>query len=210
MHIHSYPSKLLSEAIDEFSRLPGIGEKTALRLVLHLLRQEHEDVERMGHVLLRLKKEVQHCKKCYNISDKEICPICMDTSRDHDIICVVENIKNVLLFEKTAQYRGMYHVLGGLISPMDGIGPDDLTIPSLISKVEKNNVKEVIFALSTTMEGDTTSFYLYKKIKHMPVKITTIARGVSFGNDLEYADELTLGRSVKERTVFDKKINYTI
>ncbi len=126
MHIHSYPSKLLSEAIDEFSRLPGIGEKTALRLVLHLLRQEHEDVEKMGNVILRLKKEVQHCKKCYNISDKEICPICMDTSRDHDIICVVENIKNVLLFEKTAQYRGMYHVLGGLISPMDGIGPDEL------------------------------------------------------------------------------------
>lgn len=204
MQHQTYPSRLLSEAVDEFSRLPGIGEKTALRLVLHLLRQPLDSVEKMGHVLIRLKREILHCTQCHNISDTPVCSICSDPRRDRKTICVVENIKNVLLFESTEQYQGLYHVLGGLISPMEGIGPGDLSIDSLLKKAEQEETEEIIFALSTTMEGDTTSFYLHKKLKNRPVKITTIARGVSIGGDLEYADEITLGRSVKERTLFDK------
>ena len=199
----NYSSKLLEEAVEEFASLPGIGRKTALRLVLFLLKQEEEEVERFGNTVLRLKKEIVHCKVCHNISDSEVCKICNDPYRDKQIICVVENIRDVMSIENTQQYSGIYHVLGGIISPMDGIGPADLKIDSLIEKAAREQVKEVILALSTTMEGDTTNFYIYKKLKQTPVAVTTLARGVSIGDDLEYADEITLGRSILNRTKFE-------
>ena len=202
MH-QNYSSKLLEEAVDEFASLPGIGRKSALRMVLFLLRQDDKEVERFGQTVLKMKKEIMHCKICHNISDTEVCSICTDNYRDHEIICVVENIRDVMSIENTQQFSGIYHVLGGIISPLDGIGPADLTIDSLVEKARNNAVREVILALSTTMEGDTTNFYIYKKLQETAVKVTTLARGVSIGDDLEYADEITLGRSILNRTDFE-------
>ena len=202
MEISRYPSKLLEEAVEVFAGLPGIGKKTALRLVLFLLRQDKDVVEHFGQTILRLKNEIRYCKSCNNISDKEICDICANPHRDHSLVCVVENPQDVMAVENTGQYHGIYHVLGGVISPLDGIGPDDLMLHPLEEKIKRGEVKEVILALSTTMEGDTTNFYLYKKFRDYPVKITTLARGVSIGGELEYTDEVTLGRSIANRTPF--------
>ncbi len=199
----NYSSKLLEEAVEEFASLPGIGKKTALRLVLFLLKQEDSVVERFGSTILKMKKEILHCKICHNISDSDVCNICADNYRDHETVCVVENIRDVMSIENTQQYSGIYHVLGGIISPIDGIGPADLNIDSLVEKAIRKDIREVILALSTTMEGDTTNFYIYKKLKNSPVSVTTLARGVSIGDDLEYADEITLGRSILNRTRFE-------
>lgn len=197
-----YPSALLEKAVSEFSKLPGIGRKTALRLVLHLLRQDEQHVEGFAEAITTLKKEVKYCSSCHNISDSEMCNICADTSRDPSVVCVVENIKDVMAIENTVQYKGQYHVLGGIISPIDGIGPSDVEIASLINRVKENDVKEVILALSATMEGDTTNFYIYRKLEPFDIKVSIIARGVSVGNELEYTDEVTLGRSILNRTSF--------
>jgi recombination protein RecR len=197
-----FHSKLLNSAVDEMSRLPGIGRKTALRLVLFLLRLPISEVKRFGESFINLREQVHYCKRCNNISDTEICEICGNPRRDSSIICVVESIRDVISIENTQQYNGLYHVLGGIISPMDGIAPSDLKIDSLIERIAKNTVTEVIMAISATMEGETTCFYLYKKLLQYRVQITTIARGVSFGDELEYADELTLGRSIKNRQPF--------
>ncbi|NLZ96188.1 MAG: recombination protein RecR [Bacteroidales bacterium] len=199
-----YPSALLESAVNEFSKLPGIGRKTALRLVLHLLRQDNEDVQDFAEAITTLKKEVKYCSTCYNISDSEVCSICADTSRNPSVVCVVENIKDVMAIENTVQYKGKYHVLGGIISPIDGIGPTDVEIASLINRVKEKGVKEVILALSATMEGDTTNFYIYRKLEHLNIKVSIIARGVSVGNELEYTDEVTLGRSILNRTPFNE------
>ncbi|MBP1639266.1 MAG: recombination protein RecR [Bacteroidetes bacterium] len=199
-----YPSVILEDAVNEFAKLPGIGQKTALRLVLHLLRQDKSDVEHFGNTLITLKNEIRYCKMCHNISDSELCLICGDKTRDDKTLCVVENIKDVMSIENTQQYRGLYHVLGGIISPMDGIGPSDLEIESLINRVKTEPIKEVILALSPTMEGDTTNYYIYRKLSQSNIVISTIARGVSIGNELEYADEITLGRSILNRTLFSQ------
>lgn len=198
----SYPSVLLEEAVNEFSKLPGIGKKTALRLVLHLLRQSESDVTSFGNAVIRLKQEVHYCDCCHNISDSDLCNICADERRDHELVCVVENVREVMAVENTAQYSGVYHVLGGLISPMDGVGPSDLEMESLVERVRNKEVKEVVLALSATMEGDTTGFYLYRKLAGLDVRITTIARGIAIGDELEYADEVTLGRSIINRIDF--------
>lgn len=203
MNTHNYPSRLLEDAVNEFAKLPGIGRKTALRLVLYLLKQETEEVNHFGETMIKLRNEIKYCTSCNNISDTEVCNICANNSRDHSIICIVENIQDVLSIENTQQYNGIYHVLGGIISPMDGIGPGELKLDTLEEKISKAEVKEIIFALSTTMEGDTTNFYIYKKFKMYPIKISTIARGVSIGDELEYADEITLGRSILNRTPFE-------
>ncbi len=200
-----YPSQLLEKAVSEFAKLPGIGRKTALRLVLHLLRQDTEDVEHLAEAVTRMKHEVKHCRVCHNISDSELCPICSNPQRDSSTICVVENIRDVMAIENTAQYNGLYHVLGGVISPMDGIGPSDLEINSLVSRVAEGGVKEVILALSPTMEGDTTNFYIFRKLASYDVRLTVIARGIAVGDELEYADEVTLGRSILNRTPFEGK-----
>lgn len=200
---HNYSSKLLEEAVEEFASLPGIGKKTALRLVLYLLRQEESVVEHFSSTLLKMKREIRHCRICHNISDNDVCSICSDPYRDHKIVCVVENIRDIISIENTQQYKGIYHVLGGIISPIDGIGPADLKIDSLIEKSNNNTINEVILALSTTMEGDTTNFYIYKKLQDTPVVVTTLARGVAIGDDLEFADEITLGRSILNRTKFE-------
>lgn len=200
-----YPSQLLERAVQEFSKLPGVGRKTALRLVLHLLRQEDQDVQAFVEAVSRLKHDVCYCKTCHNISDAERCPICADPRRDATTVCVVENIQDVMAVENTQQYQGLYHVLGGVISPMDGIGPSDLEIESLVKRVEEGGVREVILALSPTMEGDTTNFYIFRKIAPYDVSISIIARGVSVGNELEYTDEVTLGRSIVNRTPFEGK-----
>ena len=202
MPVTEFPSRLLENAVNEFSSLPGIGRKTALRLVMHLLRQSENDVERFGENIIKLKKEVHYCTRCHNISDTEICEICNDRSRDESLLCVVENIRDVIAIENTGQYRGLYHVLGGIISPMDGIGPSDLNISSLEEKIKSGTVKEVILALSTTMEGDTTNFYIYRRIGVNNLKISTLSRGVAIGDELEYTDEITLGRSIVNRTPF--------
>lgn len=207
MDINKFSSKLLENAVNEFAKLPGIGRKTALRLVLHLLKQDAEQVNMFGESIIKLRNEVKHCKMCNNISDNDICEICSNPSRDHSVICVVESIKDVIAIENTQQYNGIYHVLGGIISPMDGIGPNDLKIDLLEKNVAKGNVKELIFALSTTMEGDTTNFFLYKKLSKYNIIMSTIARGVSIGDELEYTDELTLGRSIVNRTPFETSIN---
>lgn len=199
-----YPSALLENAVNEFSKLPGIGKKTALRLVLHLLRQNTSSVENFASAMTLLKNNVKYCRSCYNISDEDICPICSNPARDNTTICIVENIKEVMAIENTSQFRGLYHVLGGIISPIDGIGPNDLQIESLINRVSHGEIKEVILALSTTMEGDTTNFYIYKKLMNFDVKISIIARGISFGDEIEYADEVTLGRSIANRTLFNE------
>ena len=200
-----YPSQLLERAVQEFSKLPGVGRKTALRLVLHLLRQEDQDVQAFVAAVSRLKHDVCYCKTCHNISDAERCPICADPRRDATTVCVVENIQDVMAVENTQQYQGLYHVLGGVISPMDGIGPSDLEIDSLVKRVEEGGVREVILALSPTMEGDTTNFYIFRKLAPYDVSISIIARGVSVGNELEYTDEVTLGRSIVNRTPFEGK-----
>ena len=202
MFRQNYSSVLLEKAVDEFSSLPGIGRKSALRLALHLLKQPQENVERFGNSFIALRQGVKYCHVCNMISDENICSVCSDSSRDRSIICVVESIRDVLSIENTGQYRGLYHVLGGIISPMDGVGPGDLPIKELAERVVSGEVKEVILALSTSMEGETTSFYLYKKLSGTGVQITTIARGVGFGDDLEYTDELTLGKSIENRHLF--------
>lgn len=198
----SYESELLEKAVTELSRLPGIGRKTALRLSLHLLRQDEQFATDLGSSIINLRKGVVYCKQCHNISQTEICPICSDFSRDSSTICVVENVKDVMSFENTRQYKGVYHVLGGLISPIDGVGPEQLEIKSLIERVQKGEIKEVILALSATMEGDTTCFFIYKQLLPYNIRITQIARGVSIGNEIEYTDEITLGRSIVSRTPF--------
>ena len=201
-----YPSRLLENAVAHFSRLPGIGRKTALRLALYLLRQDTEDVEQLGAALIAMRREVKRCQLCHNISDNDICPICSDPRRDRQTLCVVENIQDVMAIENTQQYNGLYHVLGGVISPMDGIGPGDLEIQSLVDRVGEGEVQEVILALSPTMEGDTTNFYIFRKLAPFAdLKITVIARGVAMGDELEYADEVTLGRSILNRTLFEAK-----
>ena len=203
----NYSSKLLEKAVEEFAKLPGIGKKTALRLVLNLLNREVDDVTRFATAITSLREEIRFCKKCHNISDIEICQLCSNPSRDNSTLCVVEDIRDVMAIENTQQYRGLYHVLGGVISPMDGIGPQHLNIESLIDKVNSGEVKEIILALSTTMEGDTTNFYIFKKLKEAPVKVSTIARGIAFGDELEYADEITLGRSIANRLPYESSIN---
>tara|TARA_Y100000385_G_scaffold98984_1_gene102376 strand:+ start:2068 stop:2685 length:618 start_codon:yes stop_codon:yes gene_type:complete len=203
----NYSSKLLEQAVEEFAKLPGIGKKTALRLVLNLLNREVDDVTRFATAITSLREEIRFCKKCHNISDIEICQLCSNPNRDNSILCVVEDIRDVMAIENTQQYRGLYHVLGGVISPMDGIGPQHLNIESLINKVNSGEVKEIIFALSTTMEGDTTNFYIFKKLKETSVKVSTIARGIAFGDELEYADEITLGRSIANRLPYESSIN---
>ena len=199
-----YPSILLENAVNEFAKLPGVGRKTALRLVLHLLRQDVNDVIQFSQAMTMLRKDVKHCRVCHNISDEDVCPICSDPRRDESLVCVVENVKEVMVIENTAQFKGLYHVLGGIISPIDGIGPADLEIESLVKRVAEGKIKEVIFALSTTMEGDTTNFYIYKKLKPYDVKVSMIARGISIGDEIEYADEVTLGRSIINRMPFNE------
>lgn len=208
----NYPSILLSKAVDQFASLPGIGRKTALRLVLHLLRQSDHDVEAFTAALNSLKKDVHYCRICHTVSDQEVCPICQSHKRDKNIVCVVENVQDVMSIENTGQYHGLYHVLGGVISPMDGIGPSDLEIDSLVARIEPEEIQEVILALPTTMEGDTTNFYIYRRLQNaysqspiannQGLKISQIARGVAIGNELEYTDEITLGRSIINRIEF--------
>ena len=202
----AYPSTLLENAVDELSALPGVGRKTALRLSLYLLRREPEYAERLGTALQALRRDVKYCRTCHNICDTDLCDICADTSRDRSTVCVVENVKDVMTVENTAQFRGLYHVLGGIISPIDGIGPADLEIDSLVKRVAAGEVREVVLALSTTMEGDTTNFFIYRKLSAYPVRVTVIARGVSIGDELEYADEVTLGRSILNRVEFNDAI----
>lgn len=197
-----YPSALLEKAVSEFAKLPGIGRKTAMRLVLHLLRQERSVAESLGESLITLRREVKYCSVCHNISDSDVCQICATPSRDRTTICVVETIRDVMAVENTQQFRGLYHVLGGVISPMDGVGPADLQIDSLVTRVENEGVKEVILALGSTMEGDTTGFYIYRKLAHTGVEITAIAKGIPVGDELEYTDEVTLGRSIMARVPF--------
>ena len=213
--MNNYPSILLSEAVDQFASLPGVGRKTALRFVLHLLRQSDKEVEVFAGALTRLKQEVKYCRVCHTISDQEVCPICQSHSRDKHTICVVENVQDVMSIENTGQYNGLYHVLGGIISPMDGVGPSDIEIDSLVARIEKEDIHEVILALPTTMEGDTTNFYICRRLQNTtlhhstqllidttPLKISQIARGVAIGNELEYTDEITLGRSIVNRIEF--------
>ena len=202
--VQQYSSALLEKAVGEFAKLPGIGRKTALRLVLFMLRQGDNDVDQFVNAVSKMKREVKYCRVCHNISDTDVCPICSDHSRDAAIICVVENVQDVLAVENTQQFHGLYHVLGGIISPMDGIGPADLEIDSLVSRVAAGGVKEVILALSSTMEGDTTNFYISRKLADYSVKLSVIARGISVGDELEYTDEVTLGRSILNRTPFNQ------
>lgn len=198
-----FSSPLLEAAVTELSRLPGIGRKTALRLALHLLRRSEDEAEALGESIISLRRNICYCRSCHNISETDLCPICASDRRDHSTVCVVENVNDVMSIERTRQFQGVYHVLGGVISPMDGIGPDMLEIDSLIERAASGAVREVIFALGATMEGDTTNFYIFRKLAPYPqVKITQLARGVAVGNDLEYTDELTLGRSLLQRTLF--------
>ncbi len=206
MSHQQYPSSLLENAVNEFSKLPGIGRKTALRLSLHLLRQSEAEAEKFGNAMIQLRKEIKYCRMCHNISDTGICQICSNPARDNKTICVVENIRDVMSIENTQQFKGLYHVLGGIISPMDGVGPGDIEINSLIERVEKEEINEVILALGATMEGDTTNFYIYRKLSPYNVRITTIARGVAVGDELEYADEVTLGRSILNRVDFSNAL----
>ena len=198
-----YSSLLLDKAVGEFAKLPGIGRKTALRLVLHLLKQPDADVASFADAITTMKRDVKYCSVCHNVSDSELCPICSDSRRDSSLVCVVENIRDVMAIENTMQYHGLYHVLGGILSPMDGIGPADIEIDSLVSRVANGGVSEVILALSPTMEGDTTNFYISRRLRGYGVKLSVIARGIAVGNELEYADEVTLGRSILKRTPFE-------
>jgi recombination protein RecR len=202
MSFSEYPSKLLETAVNEFASLPGIGRKTAFRLVMNLLKRDSEEVKRFGESIIRLHREIHYCKLCHNISDSETCSICSDEKRERSLVCVVENIQDVMAIENTRQYRGIYHVLGGVISPVDGIGPGDLKIDSLEEKVKNGGVSEIILALSTTMEGDTTNFYLFRRLNKYDVLMTTLARGVAIGDELEYTDEITLGRAINNRNPY--------
>ncbi|MCZ4320082.1 recombination mediator RecR [Aequorivita viscosa] len=201
-----FSSKLLENAVNEMSQLPGIGKRTALRLVLHLLKQPKEQSQKLASSLVAVREEINFCENCHNISDSKLCEICANPRRDEQLVCVVEDIRDVMAIENTSQYRGHYHVLGGKISPMDGIGPGDLTIPSLVNRVKNGTIRELIFALSSTMEGDTTNFYIYKQIEPYNVATTTIARGIAVGDELEYADEITLGRSILHRVPFESSL----
>ncbi len=205
--MNSYSSKLVENAVNELSRLPGIGKKTALRLALHLLKKEPHIAEALGNSIIKMREEIVFCKKCHNISDSELCEICNNPNRNEKLICVVEDVRDVMAIENTGQYNGVYHILGGIISPIDGIGPNDLNITSLVKRVEDEEVSEVIMALSTTIEGDTTNFYMYKKLKDLNVAISTIARGISIGDELEYADEVTLGRSLLNRLPYENTLS---
>ena len=202
-----YASTLLETAVNELSRLPGIGRKTALRLALHILRQDEKYGIELGEAIINLRNGIRYCTTCHNISETDTCPICSNPSRDASTVCVVESVKDVMSFENTRQFNGLYHVLGGVISPMDGIGPDQLEIESLVERVANGGVKEVILALSATMEGETTNFYIYRRLGTLPVKTTQLARGVSVGNEIEYTDEITLGRSLLNRTLFSESFN---
>ncbi|WP_183477629.1 recombination mediator RecR [Mesonia hippocampi] len=202
----NYASKYLENAVNEMSQLPGIGKRTALRLVLHLLKQPESQTTALARALVDLKTEIRFCKQCHNISDTDICEICNDTQRNKKIICIVEDVRDVMAIENTSQYKGVYHILGGKISPIDGVGPGDLSITSLVKKVEEGAVDELIFALSSTMEGDTTNFYIYKQIEKYNIKTSTIARGIGVGDELEYADEVTLGRSILHRVPFENSL----
>jgi len=194
-----FSSALLENAVNEFAKLPGIGKKTALRLVLHLLRQEKGEVSQFSEVIARMRSEIKFCQRCFNVADGDICAVCANSMRKQEVICVVESIRDVIAIESTQQFNGVYHVLGGIISPLDGIGPDQLNIESLVSRVEKEKTEELIFALNPNIQGDTTIYYIQKKLQPYPVRITTIARGIAFGGELEYADEMTLGRSLQNR-----------
>jgi recombination protein RecR len=204
MSFNEFPSRLLENAVNEFASLPGVGRKTAFRLVMNLLRRDSEEVKKFGESIIRLHEEIHYCKICNNISDSEICNICSDESRDKSVVCVVENIQDVMAIENTRQFNGLYHVLGGIISPIDGIGPSDLKIDSLEEKVKNGGIREVIFALSTTMEGDTTNYYLYKRLHKYSLSLTTLARGVAIGDELEYTDEITLGRAINNRNPYQQ------
>ncbi len=204
--LNNYPSKLLGNAVNELAKLPGIGRKTALRLALHLLKQNLPDVEAFGSAIIKLRQEIVYCKECFNISDAETCPICSNPKRDHQVICVIETIRDVLAIENTGQYNGVYHILGGIISPIEGIGPEDLTLEQLIRRVADEGTKEIILALPATIEGDTTNFYLFKRLKEFNIRLTTIARGISVGDELEYTDEVTLGRSILNRTPYEMNL----
>jgi len=195
-------SSLLWEAVEELSSLPGIGRKSALRFALHLLKQPRENVEKLGRSIIEMRNNIQYCTICNMISDTPVCPVCSDNGRDTSLVCVVESIRDVLSIENTGEYKGLYHVLGGIISPIEGVSPSDLKIDSLVERIEKNGIEEILLALSTTMEGETTAYYIYKKIGALPVKVTTIARGVGFGDELEFTDEVTLGRSITNRQPF--------
>ena len=202
----NFSSKLLENAVAEFAKLPGVGQKTALRLVLHLLNQDKQEVERFSSSISKLRNEIQFCSVCHNISDHSVCEICASLKRDHSTICVVEDTRDVMAIENTNQYNGVYHVLGGLISPMEGIGPSDLQVDTLVERLKANEIKEIIFALSATMEGDTTLFYLHKRVKSFNITISTIARGIAFGGELEYVDEITLGRSIATRVPYENSL----
>jgi recombination protein RecR len=194
-----FSSTLLENAVNEFAKLPGIGKKTALRLVLHMLKQEPEKVEAFGETIIKMRKEIKFCQRCFNVADADICSICSNSMRKQELICVVENVRDVIAIESTQQYNGTYHVLGGIISPLDGIGPDQLNIESLVHRVQKESIEEIIFALNPNIQGDTTIYYIQRKLQSVSVKVTTIARGIAFGGELEYADELTLARSISNR-----------
>ncbi len=200
--IQSFNSSLLENAVGELSKLPGIGRKTALRLALHLLRRDENEAVALGESIINMRRNICYCSRCHNISEQELCPICSDTRRDPAVVCVVENVKDVITVEATRQHSGLYHVLGGVISPLDGISPADLEIDSLVRRVTEENLREVILALSPTIEGDTTNFYIYRKLADLPVQVTMLARGLSIGNELEYTDELTLGKSIQNRILF--------
>lgn len=204
--MNSYPSRLLENAVSELAKLPGIGRKTALRLALHLLKQDVSEVEAFGKSVIKLRNEIIYCRDCHNISDSEICGICASPKRDHALVCVVENIRDVMAIENTSQFNGVYHVLGGIISPMDGIGPDELNIEDLVHRVGSEAISEIILALPTTIEGDTTNFYIYKRLKESGIRVSTIARGISIGDELEYTDEITLGRSIVNRTPYENML----
>lgn len=204
MSISEFPSRLLDNAVNEFASLPGIGKKTAFRLVMNLLRRDAAEVRRFGETISRLHEEIRYCRICHSISDSDICSICNDNKRDHSLVCVVENIQDVMAVENTGQFRGIFHVLGGIISPVDGIGPADLKIDSLEEKVKSGGIKEIILALSTTMEGDTTNFYIFKRLSRYNIFISTLARGVAIGDELEYTDEITLGRAIANRNPYQQ------
>ncbi|HEU4610383.1 MAG TPA: recombination mediator RecR [Chitinophagaceae bacterium] len=199
-----FSSGLLENAVNEFAKLPGIGKKTALRLVLHLLKQEPQQVEAFGEAIIKMRREIKFCQRCFNVADGELCSICSNSLRKQDIICVVENLRDVIAIESTQQFSGTYHVLGGIISPLDGLGPDQLNIETLLERVNKEKTEELIFALNPTIQGDTTIYYIQKKLQGLPVRITTIARGIAFGGELEFADELTLARSISNRLPVEK------
>lgn len=197
-----FSSRLLEKAVSELSKLPGVGRKTALRLALYLLRKDPEETKALGEAIIDLRENISYCSRCHNISEEETCPICSDHRRDQKTVCVVENVKDVITIEATGQHHGLYHVLGGLISPLDGIAPSDIEIESLVQRVQSEDIEEVILALSPTIEGDTTNFYIFRKLSSLPVKVTMLARGLSMGNELEYTDELTLGKSIQNRIPF--------